>query len=110
MEQSRLGLAALERGVTRQIKGAVYDVWQSERQIDIFEAALDVAERTYQVEQNRFDLGLVDSQFLLTAQENVTQSRLEALNAVLRYKRALVSLHVLTNSPPEDLIDTDLME
>jgi outer membrane protein len=110
MEQSRLSMAALERSITRQIKAAVYAVQQSESQIDIFEAGLDVAERTYQVEQNRFDLGLVDSQFLLTAQENVTASRLAALNAVLGYKRALVSLRVLTNSPLEDLVEKDLGE
>ena len=87
----------------RQIKSAVYEVQQADRQIDIFEAALAVAERTYQVEQSRFDLGLVDSQFLLTAQANVTRAHLNALNAVLKYKRALVNLRVVTNTPPADL-------
>lgn len=103
LDQSRLTLAAQERQLIRQIKSAVYEVQQADRQIDIFEAALAVAERTYQVEQSRFDLGLVDSQFLLTAQANVTRAHLNALNAVLKYKRALVNLRVVTNTPPADL-------
>ena len=68
------------------------------------DAALEVSERNFEVEQSRFELGLADSQELLDAQTNLTQSRTDALNAVVSYQRAMQSLRQATMSSPHELV------
>ena len=74
------------------------------RRLPIRNAALDVAERTFEVEQSRFELGLADSQELLDAQTNLTQSRTDALNAVVSYQRSMQSLRQATMATPRELV------
>ena len=76
---------------------------QAERQIELRTAALEVAERTYEVEQSRFELGLIQSQTLLDAQGELTQARIDALESVINYRRQLVDLRVSTMAELEEL-------
>jgi outer membrane protein TolC len=78
-------------------------VAQAERQIELRTAALEVAERTYEVEQSRFELGLIQSQTLLDAQGELTQARIDALKSVINYRRQLVDLRVSTMAELEEL-------
>ena len=62
-----------------------------------------MAARTYDVEQSRFELGLADSQQLLQAQGDMTQARLNALDAVIDYQRGLKNVRVATMAELEEL-------
>ena len=77
---------------------------EAERQIGFRETALDVAERTFDVENSRFELGLADSQQLLDAQTDLTQARTDALGAIISYQRALQDLRLATMSEPYEVI------
>ena len=98
LEQSRLSRKMQRRQVIIDIRDAVRNVREAERQIDLRQASLKVTERQYEVEQARFELGIGDSQELLDAQTTLTSARTEALEAVINYRRSLQSLRVATMS------------
>ena len=104
LERSELSVERVRQQVILEIREAVRSVQEAERQIGLRNAALDVAERNFEVEQSRFELGLADSQELLVAQSNLTQSRTDALNAVVSYQRSIQSLRQATMSSPHDLV------
>ncbi len=96
LQQSRLTRQLQRQQVVRQVRDAVRNLKEAERQITIRQAGLKVAERTYEVEQSRFELGLAQSQDLLDAQSQLTQSRIDALGAIIDYQRRLKDLRVAT--------------
>jgi outer membrane protein len=104
LERSELSVEQTRQRVILEIREAVRSVQESERQIGLRNAALEVAERNFEVEQSRFELGLADSQELLDAQTNLTQSRTDALNAVVSYQRSIQSLRQATMSAPHELV------
>jgi outer membrane protein len=96
LEQSKLTSRLQRQQVVRQIRDAVRNFNEAERQIELLQAALKLAERTYDVEQSRFELGLAQSQDLLDAQSSLTQARIDALDAVISYQRRLKDLRLAT--------------
>lgn len=96
LEQSQLSREQQRQAIVRQIRDAVRTLKEAERQIVIRQSGLKVAERTYQVEQSRFELGLADSQALLNAQSDLTQARLDALEGVIDYQRQAKNLRLAT--------------
>ena len=104
LERSQLTVEQVRQQVILEIREAVRSVHEAGRQIGLRKAALDVAERTFEVEQSRFELGLADSQELLDAQTNLTQSRTEALDAVVSYQRSMQSLRQATMATPRELV------
>ncbi len=96
LEQSRLAREQRRQAIVQQIRDGVRNLKEAERQIGLRNAALAVAERTYQVEQNRFELGLAQSQDLLNAQSELTQARLDALEGVIDYQRQAKNLRLAT--------------
>ena len=104
LEQRQLTEEQVRQQVVLEVREAVRSVQEAERQIRLLNAALEVAERTFEVEQSRFELGLANSQELLDAQTDLTQSRTSALNAVVSYQRALQDLRLATMAEPEELV------
>ena len=96
LERGRLSRQTQRKDVIRQVRDAVRNVREAERQIELRQAARQFAERTFEVEQSRFELGLADSQDILDAQTALTSARLSALDAVLDYQRRLKNLHLAT--------------
>jgi outer membrane protein TolC len=96
LEKSQLNQESVERRIVREIRDAVRTVSEAERQIELGREELEVAERTYDVERSRFELGLADSQELLQAQTALTQARLDGLREAIDYQRALAGLRVAT--------------
>jgi outer membrane protein TolC len=105
LEQSRLSREQRRQSIVQQIRDAVRNLKEAERQIGIRRSGLEVAERTYQVEQSRFDLGLADSQSLLNAQSELTQARLDALEGVIDYQRQVKNLRLATMADLSQLTD-----
>jgi len=96
LEQSRLSREIRRRGIVQQIKNAVRNLGEAERQISLRQAALEVADRTYEVEKSRFELGLAQSKDLLDAQADLTQARIVALEAIITYQTQLKDLRLAT--------------
>ena len=96
VRQNQLARDQVRQNVIREIREAVLNLKEAERQIDLTQAALTVAERAYQVEQSRFELGLIQSQDLLTAQANLTGSRVSTLDALVNYQLHLQKLRLVT--------------
>lgn len=107
-EISILESERLRRQITLEIRTSVENVWEAERQIDILQAALDVAERTYEVELARFDLGYTSSQQLLNSQEQLALARTNALNAIITYQSNLLQLRQVTMADISELISEEL--
>ena len=103
LEQSRLTREQQRRLIIQQVRDATRRVHEAERQIDLRQAALKFAQRTYDVEQSRFELGLADSQQLLQAQGNLTQARINALSAVIGYQRQLKNVRLTTMAELKEL-------
>jgi len=104
LQQRVLTEEQVRQQVVMEAREAVRTVQEAERQIRLLNAALEVAERTFEVEQSRFELGLANSQELLDAQTDLTQSRTSALNAVVSYQRALQDLRLATMAEPKELV------
>ena len=96
LQQSKLTRELQRQQVVRQVRDAVRNIKEAERQIAIRQAGLKVAERTYEIEQSRFELGLAQSQDLLNAQNQLTQSRIDELGAIIDYQRRLKDLRLAT--------------
>jgi outer membrane protein TolC len=96
LEQSRLSRELRNQQVMREVREAVRNLKEAQRQIELRRAALKVAERTYAVEQARFEQGMTDSQNLLIAQTDLTRSRTNALAAVIDYQLQLQQLRLAT--------------
>ena len=103
LEQSRISREQQRRQIVRQIRDATRNLNEAERQIDIRQAALQFAQRTYDVEQSRFELGLADSQQLLQAQGDLTRAQIDGLEAIITYQRELKNVRVATMSSLEEL-------
>ena len=104
VRQSQLARDLVRQNVIREIREAVLNLKEAERQIDLTQAALTVAERAYQVEQSRFELGLIQSQDLLTAQGNLTGARVSTLNALITYQLQLQKLRLVTMADLSQLL------
>jgi len=96
LQQSKITREIQRQQVVRQVRDAVRNIKEAERQIAIRQAGLKVAKRTYEVEQSRFELGLAQSQDLLNAQNQLTQSRIDELGAIIDYQRRLKDLRLAT--------------
>jgi outer membrane protein len=103
LEKSRIATSLRKREIVREIRNTVRNLAQAERQIDLRRAALEFAERTYEVEQSRFELGLIQSQDLLDTQGELTQARIDELDSVVNYRRQLVDLKVASMAELSEL-------
>ena len=106
MEQSRLGRERVRQEVIRETKAAVRNLKGGERQIELRRAGLEVAQRTYDVEKSRFELGLADSQALLQAQSDLTSASTSALNAFINYQILINNLRLATMAELDELAPT----
>ena len=103
LEQSRITREQQRRQIIRQIRDATRNLNEAERQIDLRQAALQFAQRTYDVEQSRFELGLADSQQLLQSQGDLTRAQIDELEAIITYQRELKNVRVATMASLEEL-------
>ena len=106
LEKSVLSEEVINRQVILEIREAVRNVNKAEIQIVLGREELEVAQRTYQVESSRFELGLTDSQALLEAQTTFTEASLNSLENSISYQRALTNLRVATMAKLSELSNT----
>ena len=104
LEQVQTEQEVLRQNVVLQIRDAVNSLKSAEREIELRQAALMVAEKTYAREQQRFDLGLSKSQDILTAQGQLTEARTQTLNARIDFYLRIEDLRLATTADLSDLV------
>ncbi len=105
LEQMRTEQEVLRQNIVLQIREAVNNLKAAERQIELSQAALAVAEKTYAREQQRFGLGLSRSQDILTAQQQLTTARSQTLGARIAYYLQIEDLRQATMADLNDLVE-----
>ncbi len=96
LESLELGLTDLRRRVELEVREAVRAVEEAKIRMDILTSTLRVAERTYEINLQRFEVGTLTSQNLFQEEVRLNETRLENLNAVIdlnlawaRYERVV---------------------
>lgn len=105
LEQLQTDRELLRQSIVLQIRDAVNNLKAAERQIELSQAALAVAEKTFAREQQRFELGLSRSQDMLTAQGQLTTARNIALDARIAYYLQIENLRQVTMADLGDLLE-----
>ena len=105
LEQLQTDQESLRQNAVLQIRDAVNSLKSAEREVELRQAALMVAEKTYAREQQRFELGLSKSQDILTAQGQLTFSRTQTLNARINYYLRIEDLRQATMADLSDLVE-----
>ncbi len=96
LESLELGLTDLRRRVELEVREAVRAVEEAKTRLDILASTMRVAERTYDINLQRFEVGILTSQNLFQEEVRLNETRLEHLNAVIdlnlawaRYERVV---------------------
>ncbi|MCC7260990.1 MAG: TolC family protein [Candidatus Latescibacteria bacterium] len=105
LEQTQTEQEVLRQNIVLQIREAVNNLRVAEREIELRQAALAVAERTYAREQQRFELGLSKSQDILTAQGQLTVARNSALEAPIAHYLQIENLRQATMADLNDRVE-----
>jgi outer membrane protein TolC len=96
LEQLQTEQELLRQSIVLQIRDALNSLRAAERQIELSQAAMAVAEKTFAREQQRFELGLSKSQDMLTVQGQLTTARNNALAARIDYYLRIEDLRQAT--------------
>lgn len=98
-EQQVTTLRALELQVAAQVRDAGRQVDTSLKRVDATKKAREFAERRYDAEQKRINVGLSTTFQLFQAQRDLATARLAELNAIIAYNRALVNFEAVQLVP-----------
>jgi outer membrane protein len=98
-EQQVTNLRDQEVQVTAQVRDAARQVDTSLKRVDATRNAREFAERRYEAEQKRMNVGLSTTFQLFQAQRDLATARLSELNAVIAYNRSLVNFEAVQLSP-----------
>lgn len=89
--QQDLDLRQLELLIVRQIRDAARQIESSFRQVEAAQAALRLSEQQLEAEDRRFAVGLSTQLDLQFRQRDLAAARINELNAVVAYNRALIN-------------------
>ncbi len=98
-EQQVTTLRAQELQVTAQVRDAGRQVDTSLKRVDATRKAREFAERRYEAEQKRVNVGLSTTFQLFQAARDLAAARLAELNAIIAYNRSLVNFEAVQLVP-----------
>lgn len=88
--------ALRERGLQQQIRqevlNAVTNVESSREGVRLAQIAVDYAQKRADADQKRYDLGVINIFFLLSAQNDLTTAQSNLVNQTVNYKRNVLTL------------------
>jgi outer membrane protein TolC len=91
-DQARLQLEKERRTIEIEVMEAVKDLEASATKIETSARYRGLMEKRVQAETQRYDLGLVGSEWLFTYQRNLAQAKADEIRAVIDYRIALAEL------------------
>jgi outer membrane protein TolC len=98
-EQEVTTLQAMQVQVSAQVREAGRQVDTSLKRVEATKNARGFAEKRYDAEQKRINVGLSSTFQLLQAQRDLNSARLAELNAIIAYNRALVNFEAVQLVP-----------
>jgi outer membrane protein TolC len=98
-EQQTTTLRDLETQVVASVRDAGRQVGTSLKRVESTRKARELAEQSLQAEEKRLAVGLSDTFRLLQAQRDLARQRVNELNAVISYNRALVDFEAVQTVP-----------
>ena len=85
-------IADLARGIEQELRKAVLDLQSTEQQVDVMNAAVDLAERELTLAEDRFRNGVSDNVEVVAAQDAVAATRDDRIAALVRHADAKLAL------------------
>jgi outer membrane protein TolC len=82
----------LARGIEQEIRKAVLDIHSAEQQVEVTQAALDLAERELTLAEDRFRNGVTDNIEVVTAQDSLTTAQDDHIAAIAQHEDAHAAL------------------
>ena len=82
----------LEQQVRQEVLNAITQVESSREGVKLAQIALDFAQKRVEADQKRYDLGVINIFFLLSAQTDLTNAQSNLVNQTVLYKRNMVQL------------------
>ncbi len=83
---------SLEQQVRQEVLNAITLVESSREGVKLAQIALDFAQKRVEADQKRYDLGVINIFFLLSAQTDLTNAQSNLVNQTVQYKRNLLQL------------------
>lgn len=98
-EQQTTTLRDLETQVVASVRDAARQVGTSLQRVESTRRARELAERSLQAEEKRLAVGLSDTFRQLQAQRDLARQRVNELNAIISYNRALIDFEAVQTVP-----------
>jgi outer membrane protein len=98
-EQQQTALRNLETQIVASVRDAARQVNTSLKRVESTRKARELAEQSLQAEEKRLAVGLSDTFRLFQAQRDLARQRVNELNAIISYNRALVDFDAVQSVP-----------
>jgi len=98
-EQQQTALQNLETQIVASVREAARQVSTSLKRVESTRKARELAEQSLQAEEKRLAVGLSDTFRLFQAQRDLARQRVNELNAIIAYNRALVDFDAVQTVP-----------
>jgi outer membrane protein len=92
----------IEQQLRQEVLNAITQVESNREGVRLARIALDFAEKRVEADQKRYDLGVIQIFFLLSAQTDLTQAQSNLVNQTVQYKRSLLVLQQRIGTLLED--------
>lgn len=92
----------IEQQLRQEVLNAITQVESSREGVKLARIALEFAEKRVEADQKRYDLGVIQIFFLLSAQTDLTQAQSNLVNQTVQYKRNLLVLQQRLGTLLED--------
>lgn len=83
---------ALEQQIRNEVLTAINQVENSKASVRLAQVALDYAQKRADADQKRYDLGVINIFFLLSAQNDLTTAQSNLVNQTVQYRRNAITL------------------
>ncbi|MGQ9918504.1 MAG: TolC family protein, partial [Bryobacteraceae bacterium] len=84
---------SLQQQIRQEVLNAITNVESSREGVRLAQIAVDYAQKRVEADQKRYDLGVINIFFLLSAQNDLATAQSNLVNQTVNYKRNLLVLH-----------------
>ena len=97
--QSQRQVSSLEMAITNQVRDAARTVETNAKRVDATRQSRVLAERRLEAEEKKFQAGMTQSFFVLTAQRDLNVARNNELLALVEYAKSVVNYTAVQQAP-----------
>ena len=97
--QAQRQLATLELAITTQVRDAARNVQTNAKRVDATRSSRILAERRLEAEEKKYQAGMTQNFFVLTAQRDLIVARNNELLALVQYAQSVVNYNAVQRSP-----------